>query len=450
MAADTRSAYSVGLCALSPSHPRISCFASVPILFEKPEPANRGRRGPKRRWTVHPIPTLSVARFEGYDLIDELDEPEALLLFDRFRDTLLWTATDAADRRGLFRSEPSDLPDSHPLCSALRMLNKVVTTPETIDARTVALALMEVSAWGAAGGRAATEYLFALLAARTMDWDQEFASAAGRAARRQGRFDEARSLFRRAVALSRRAGDDAGYANAYLGWAIMEEKRGDLAAARTRFIRALRAASRGGLPELVAATRHNMIALALADGDFSVGQAHIVASYKLYGPDNPQLYRLANDAAGFWSTFGFYSIALPLYERALPHVMRADERLAILANISRAAAGLGHRDRFLSAWTEAVTLDRHAGESLPDIYMELARGAHSLGYAVKAQELAREAIAYAVARGYGAKKAAAERLLDEIQEGRHTDHAREPSPDLARFAHRFIRRLRQLDSKTQG
>ena len=226
----------------------------------------------------------------------------------------------------------------------------------------------------------------------------------------------------------------------------MEEKRGNLVAARAKFIRALRAASRGGLPELMAATRHNMIALALTDRNFPEGQGHIVAAYKLYGEDNPLLYRLANDAAGFWSTFGYFSIALPLYERALPHVVRPDERIAILANISRAAAGLGQRERFLTAWTEAVKLDRHAGESMPDIYMELARGAQSLGYHVKALGLAHEALTWATQRGYESKKSAAEQLIADIQEGREADPALSPSPALTRFARRFRQRLSRLDT----
>lgn len=418
----------------------------MPILFDKPEPAHRGRRGPKRRWTIHPAPTLSWARFDGYDLIAELDGDEALTLFQRYRDTLLWASTDLRERAGLFWSIPETLSEGHPLCEAVRVLNRIVLAPESVNARNVARACLEVSQWGAAGGSLATEYLFALLAARAADRDHEFAFAAGRAARRQGRFEEAKSLFRRAIALARRIGDEAGYANAFLGWAIMEEKRGNLSAARTKFVRALRAASRGGLPELLAATRHNMIALAMADRDFSEGQEHIVAAYKLYGPDNPQLYRLANDAAGFWSAFGYFAIALPLYERALPHVVRPDERIAILANISRAAAGLGQRARFLSAWTEAVSLDRHGGESMPDIYMELARGAQSLGYTIKAQELAREAVTWATQRGYPAKRAAAEKMLEEVQEGRGADPAQAPSPALTRFARRFMQRLRHLDS----
>jgi tetratricopeptide (TPR) repeat protein len=193
-----------------------------------------------------------------------------------------------------------------------------------------------------------------------------------------------------------------------------------------------------------------MIALAFAERNLQEGQAHIVSAYKLYGPDNPQLYRLANDAAGLWTIFGFYSVALPLYEHALPHVTRLDERVAILANISRAAAGLGQRDRFLSAWTEAIKLDRHPGESLPDIYMELARGAHLLGYLIRAQELAVEAIAAATARNSEAKRKAAEQLLDDIRERRPAPgDAEQPPPEVSRFARRFGKRLRRLD-RTSG
>jgi tetratricopeptide (TPR) repeat protein len=287
-----------------------------------------------------------------------------------------------------------------------------------------------------------TEYLYSVLAAYAAPKDPYPAFAAGRAARRHGRIDDARTWFKRTIALARRADDEAASASAYLGWGILEERQGNRERAATKFLKAWRAAKRGGLPELAGASRHNMIAVALSERDFAAGNAHIVAAYKLYGRGNPQLYRLANDAAGFWSTFGYFSISLPLFEAALPHVLRADEKMAILANISRAAAALGMRDRYLEAWDTALELERAAGEALPEIYMELARGAWALGYYGRAKELATKALQVSTPETTARR---AESLLDNIVARRPPDPAREADLQLQRFAARFSQRLRGLE-----
>jgi len=187
-----------------------------------------------------------------------------------------------------------------------------------------------------------------------------------------------------------------------------------------------------------------MLAIALAERNFGQGQAHLISAYKLYGRRNPQLYRLANDAAGFWSAFGYYAIALPLYEAALPYFRRADERMAVLANISRAAAAVGNRDRYLDAWDQALDLDRDAGESLPEIYVELARGAHYLGIFARAKELANKAVEAAEQRGVETSIRNARRVLSDVLSGAPSDEPRAPEPELERFATRFRARLREL------
>lgn len=420
----------------------------MPFLLDKPEPGKAGRRGPKRLWTVHPAPTLSWSCLEGSEILDEADGPEAIPLFQAFRDALLWATVARTDRAGLFVELPDlGLPADDVLHRPISRIHRALAGTGGSAEAVAASASESISEWAASIGRDATEYLFAYLAARISDTDHERAFAAGRAARRQGRYRDAEAFFQRTIALARRADDDAGYASGYIGWAIMEEKLGNLTAARRKFVSAWRASKRGGLPELGAATRHNMIALALAAMNFAEGQRHIMRAYRLYGKDNVALFRLANDAGGFWSTFGHYSVALPLFECSLPRVSRPVERVAILANICRAAAGLGLKERYLEAWTECTKLEREAGEVMPDIYIELARGAQALGYRRRAEDLARQARTSANAWGSTAKAAAAESLIAEIRDGGRGEPAKEPPPEVAAFAARFVKRLRHLERR---
>jgi len=416
----------------------------VPIQFDKPEPGDGARRGPRRLWTVPLAPRVPSSGFEGLALLEELQGEVAGILFACFRDGLLWAATDPAARRELFgpRSREISRITEPSLSSAVEVFGKLVTGG--VGGSELTRACADVAAWASTEGYPVTEYLFTVLAAYASPTDPYAAFAAGRAARRYRRIEDARTWFKRTIALARRADDEAASASAFLGWGILEERLGNREKAAAKFVKAWRAAKRGGLPELAGATRHNMIALALGERDFAAGNGHIVAAYKLYGRRNPQLYRLANDAAGFWSAFGYFSLSLPLFEAALPHVVRADERMAILANISRAAAGLGDRERYLEAWDQALELERAAGEALPEIYMELARGAHALGYHVRANDLATKARVTAESRRSENTIREAQSLLDDVAGRVSPDPPRIGDPPLERFAVRFSQRLREL------
>ena len=419
----------------------------MPILLDKPEPGENARRGPRRLWTVPLAPTLAAGAFDGYALLEELRGDALPLLFHFYRDALLWALVDPEDREHLFRGSVAlpawtDVPAS--LSQALAQFQKLGTHPSHVDATELAHVCLSVAEWAALGGHGETEYHFADLAARVAPTDPNLAFNAGRAARRHARTEDSRSWFRRTVALARRADDEAAYANAYLGWGILEERQGNIERARRQFVRAWRAAKRGKLKELAAAARHNMVTIAFADRNFARGQAHIMRAYKLYGRSNPQLHRLANDAATFWFGFGFFGLALPLFEASLPQFTREDERALVLANISRAAAAVGDRERYLEARDQTLELNRELRDSLPETYIELALGAHALRYTASAKTLASKAVEVSRKRWDAAMVARAESVVDAINRGAELDRAREPDPEMARFAAHFLARLREL------
>lgn len=412
----------------------------MPLLLDKPEPSREHRaRSSRRLWTIPPCPPV-WEQFEGYTALNHEPDALALFLFQSYRDVHLWVTTDPAYRSGLFRGDTAfgepPLPELTDVTSTFRSL---ATAPAQISPPAVASACALVADWASRSANGDVETAFASLAALVSPDDSDLAFTAGRAARRSGRHSLARDWFRRAVALARRADDPAAGATAYLGWGIMEERLNRRAEARAKFAKAWKAAKRGKLRKLAAAVRHNMIALALDDRDLAGGQSHIVSAYKLYGRD-ADLGRLANDAAGFWASFGFFNLARPFFEHAVNSADRPPERFAMLANISRAAAALGDRERFLEGCDAILASEHQAGEFLVDILIELAKGAMSLRLKNRALSLLQRAVERCPPHQTSMHDVI-QHLVEVARAGEEPEPVRDPSPDIKRFAERFLARL---------
>lgn len=420
----------------------------------KQEPEGKARnRGPKRRWTIPTPPGLSSYGLEARQILEEIPGPLGVELWQRFRDAVIWREVAAEDRHQLLLSTTylSDPAFAHAaaeikeLHAALRIFGELIDRARTVDVRLLAKASHNVSEWAALHGYDETAALYAGLAARLRPRDPDLAFAAGRAERRCARYERAEEWFLRAIGLSRRAGDDAAYASAFLGWGLMEEQRGRRASARQKYVRAWRAAMRGSLHQLGAAARHNLIALSVPDDPFDVGLAHVIAAYKLYDNSSAErLALLALDAGVFLAEHGFYAHALRLYDALVGHIARPAVHVALLANIARAAAALGDKARFRTAYEEVTRDDAQIGEFAPAALAEVARAAHTLGLDGRAIATANEALKLARARGaVGAERAALE-VIEAVREKRAGDVLREPPPRVVRFVNRFVKRLASL------
>jgi tetratricopeptide (TPR) repeat protein len=386
-------------------------------------------------------------------ILDEVPSPLGLALFQACRDVLLWALAAPAERGALFaealdgRPAPPwyvDPAGEKEIAAPLAVFGALVERPGAAQRGKIAAACSEVAGWASIRGYGATEAEFARLAAVVSPKDPELAFAAGRSARRLARYESAAEWFGRAIGLARRAGNEAAYATAYLGWGLMEEQRGRRERARSRFVRAWRAGQRGGLRTLAAAARHNLIALSVPDRPFDEGQAHVIAAYKLYGRGNPALARLAADTACFWTWHGYHSAALPLFEAALPLIDRVPDRLQVLANIGRAAAATGRADRFREVWEEVGAVMDRGGEFVPWVLIDLAHGAHTLGQRRLALHLADEAVRQAGSRGQAGASEAASAIHQTAREAGPGDADRVPPESIPPFAGRFITRLRAL------
>ncbi|HYW09226.1 MAG TPA: hypothetical protein VE913_19865 [Longimicrobium sp.] len=423
------------------------------VFLDKPEPAGSSRRrARKRRWIVWPSPVAPAGEVEGMRVLHDVPGPLGLVLFQRFRDVDLWASVRADKRLDLFaeRARGVELPtwdrfdDGGELEPPLRVLAGLVVGPSASRELEVAQACTTIAEWASEIGHDETAAGFSTLASRVRPRDPGLAFAAGRAARRLGRYENAEAWFRRAVGLSRRLGNEEAASAAYLGWGVLEELRGKREAARTRFVLAWRAAKRGKLLTLAATARHYMIALTVPDGTLQEGFAHAVAAYRLYGKADHLLPRLASDTGALLSEHGHFSTARLLYEAALPLLTRPAERVAGLANVGRAAAAMGDKQRFTEARHDFDLLAPHGREFLPASLVELAHGAQTLGQPRQAAAMLREAIRLAREHRDEPALATALRLEQRIAAKHSGDSDHPATVEHQMFATRFANRLRMI------
>jgi len=419
------------------------------VYLEKPEPegSDRGREE-RRRWIVAPAPSETATEVEGLRLLDELPREIAIPLFQWLRDALLWSAVAPGARAGLFGSPsvPHEMPGwvemaatPEPLHVARAVFLMLAVEPAGITPHALGTACSAVSEWANRMGFTKAELVFARAAARVDEEDSDLAFRAGRAARRNSRYEEAQGWFRRAVGLARRADDDAAYTSAYLGWGVLEQARSNPERARKRFVRAWRRAKGGRLPKLAAAARHYMIALSV--GNFSEGIRHAIAAYKLYGPEDHRLAALASDTGAFLSDHHHFSLSRPLFEAALPLIGDSPDRLVPLGNLARAVAAMGDRKAFTGLWLEANRRGSAHAETLPDALIELAEGARNLRLFRKAEATLHEAISAAEERRKPSALNRATSVLAELH-SKPPDRDVPAPPEIRRFVRRFVRRLR--------
>lgn len=418
------------------------------VYLDKPEPEGSERGRPeKRRWVIAPPPATTATEIEGISLLEELPSSLAIALFQWYRDALLWASMAADSRSELLRTSADhgtewldDATFPAPLQQARSAFSALRADSGSLSESVLGLACGSVSEWANRSGFPKTELAFAAAAARVDFNNPDMAFRAGRAARRNARFEESEEWFRRTVGLARRSDDDAAYGAAYLGWGVLEQVRGRPDRARKMFVHAWRRAKSARLRKIAAAARHYLISLSV--GRFEEGMRHSVAAYKLYGAGDYRLAGLATDTGAFLSDHSHFAAARPLFEVAIPLLGDSPDRFVPLSNLARAVAALGDRKRFEEIWLETNRRGPGYSETVPDALIEIAEGARTLRLFRKAAATLDEAIRVATQRREPASLQRAMRLRDELQT-KPPDKDVPVSPELARYIRRFVRRLRK-------
>ena len=359
-------------------------------------------RKPRRRWRWHVPPALTHGgeSLEGAPVLDEVQGPLGLLLWETYRDVVLWSGTE--ERDGLFaagahaaRLRELELAEPDPaLDRAQRAAAAVVADPSDTQEADVMAACRQAADWAEQRGLMGTAVTLATAAALASPTNAAAAFRVGQIARNKGENARAETWFRRAIGLGRQAKDWASYAEAFLGLGNLYKLRGNYPAARRFHIRSLRAARRHALRDIQARTLHDLFTIAVEISPPAEAQELARLAFRAYGPRHAKLPALAHDVAYFWMGQGRYGPALDVFRAVLPHFVDPNDRLLCAGNLGRAGGALGDRATFEEAWEQVwTTEDREKLAKGGQALLELAHGASSLrdwGRAEKAAEASRD------------------------------------------------------------
>lgn len=419
-----------------------------------------------RRWRTPPAILHGSEAFEGVAVLEEVRSEIGVLLFQIIRDVYLWGSTPPEDREGLFEPRAEEtlisiLRNADPevqLESALMTLVRMTGGPEIAREEQVALACQHVAHWADLNGHMGTAIAFAQGAAVVLPADAATSYAVGRLARRRAEHARAETWYRRAVALGRQSGDWATYAMAFAGLGNLYVQRGNFPAARRFHLRSLRAARRHSMRPLHGSALHDLFVIAAQTGAPDEAERLAREAFEMYGPDHPRLVYLALDTAYFWMERGRFAPALTVFQALVHHMQRLEDRLGVLANMVRAAAGAGERRLFEQTWDEVW--DRMSRtqrlENAATVMLELAHGAATLGEWERAERAAERAVQVARERAEARTQLTAEAVLDQVRRNRGVRQrgaaaAPEQEPELAARAETFALDLvRTLNASLVG
>jgi tetratricopeptide (TPR) repeat protein len=382
-----------------------------------------------RRWRTPPAILHGGEAFEGVAVLEEVRDPLGLLLFQAIRDVYLWGSTPPEEREGLFEPRADDaligiLRDSDPevqLESALMTLIRMAGSPENAREEQVALACQHVAHWADGHGYMGTAIAFAQGAAVVLPADAATSYAVGRLARRRAEHARAETWYRRAVALARQSGDWSSYAMAFAGLGNLYMQRGNFPAARRFHLRSLRSARRHSMRPLHGSALHDLFVIAAQTGQADEAERLAREAFEMYGPDHPRLVYLALDVAYFWMERGRFAPALTVFQALVHHMQRLEDRLGVLANMVRAAAGAGERRLFEQTWDEVWDRMERTQQRLANaatVMLELAHGAAMLGEYERAERAAERAVEVARERAEAKTLLTAESVLDQVRRNR--------------------------------
>lgn len=399
----------------------------------KPPPPRRT----SRRWRVPPPLSHGPEPLDSGSLLEEMPDRLGALLWQSLRDVMLWATTSPAARAGLFADGAEarrrallgrvDLPEE--LADPLRELASVLGPPAAVAGEAVAAACRDIAAWAEDRGQLAHALSYSQAVAMVRADDAQAAWAVGVLARRRAEYARAETWFRRAVMLARQSGDWATYCLAFTGLGKLYGQRGNFPIARKLHLRARRAARRHGLHAMEAMALHDLFVVAASTREEAEAETFAEAALQAYGPGHPGLPALAHDVAYFWLENGCPARALPVFQAVLPHIERPADRVRVLADIARAAAGARAEEAFEVASREALALVERpeAVEGAAQALLDIAHGAAMLRRWARAEDAASRALRIAGVRNEARVRLEAEAVLDSVQRRSRADVSRSPA-----------------------
>ena len=390
-------------------------------------------RAPRRWRTPPPLTRGSAESLEGMEILREVTGETGVLLWQAYRNVMFWATAEPGDRGTLFSPDAAqrrlaellaaDLPAA--IVDALVAVGRMLGAPTATSGDSIAEACRTIGEWAAEQGHDATALAFTQAAALASPRNAALALAVGKLSRSRGELPRAETWFRHAIMISRQIGDWEAYGRAYLALGNMARQRGNFPAAHRMHIKALRSGKRKGLGPVVGLASHELFVIATETGRAEQAEHYARQAFRAYGTEHELLPALAHDIAYYWMEQGYFSRALPVFEALEPLFPNLKQKLAVRANVIRAAGAAGDREQFRKMWNETVKLTREP-DALPVVansLLEMARGAASLGEWDRAEQVAERAVAVASERSEAAVIVRAESLLGSIRSGRSVEKA---------------------------
>jgi tetratricopeptide (TPR) repeat protein len=346
---------------------------------------HRKRHNANRRWCIPPaILREPDETLEASHILEEVPGDLGLLLWRALRDVTLWASVEPERRGALFRVGAAErrlvllseveIPGTLEL--SLATLAAVPGNAAGVRPEAVSLACTRVAGWAEEARVRGTAVAFAQAAALAVPHRAGPAYHVGRMALAWGRTARAETWFRRAVGLARRSGEWDAYARSYVGMGTLLAGRGAHDAARRHYVKGMRAARRHGLLDIRALALHGILRLALCTGALDDAERLARLAARAYGRDHPQRGELLQDLAALWIARGRHGRAVTVLRKLLAGRSAAEDRVAGLALLARAAAGSGDLRLYEDAWGAAWALATAVPPAEnPGALLDLARAA---------------------------------------------------------------------------
>lgn len=366
---------------------------------------------PPRYWRVPPAllrNPSSPETFEGESILAEYPDEAGLLLWQCYRDVLLWAGTPPELRAELFHRPDSE--QRRELVEAARgldpeMIRAVRTLHRALRGSrndgSVVSAALSISAAAERVRATDTAMAYARLASAAVPSIAGPALTAGELAARLGHAAVAETWLRRTIALARRSGDWACYGGALTALARLRERAGRLRGARIEYRKALRLSRRRGLHETKCRALGGLLRLALQEEDQAAAERYAGHALRVLGRDHPERGSVLLDVAEVELRRSHYARAAARLNEALRSQIGTDGQVRAWTMLVRAAGGVGDDNGVESAWHRALDLIDTFGSTsaAARLLLGLARAGAEVLAETQADAVARRARSYAARLG---------------------------------------------------
>lgn len=373
------------------------------------EDPKKPKRTPRYR-TAQPPPEP----LPDHQILLDLEDPLARVLWRGLRDVRDWTDTDPGQRGTLFGPPSEDFRErllyaaaqAPELADAVGVLGSLRVSPRMVSIADLVRACVDIWKWADGRGLVQTALAFSEAAAG-LDLDNPIlACDAGKVARRAAMGDRAEQWFDRAQKSAARQKNRRELIRALLGHGALMRETGRFKEARVLIERASQMAASTRRHRQAAESAHDLLAIAIEDGSYGECERYVRLALRSYSSHHPSVPRLVHDWAFYLTRLALYRQAVPLLVAIVPLARRPELRMLYQGTLARAAAGAGRRDLYEEAVRGVVTLSGLHQEFAAAALANSAEGARFFaewdrgeGYAARAVEIARERNETDVQRG---------------------------------------------------